>query len=279
MSFQPILPLSGFAGWKFLQETQEAQQAQFEKSPLLDRDIAYFKDNISKVSSAEELVNDFTLRKVALGAFGLDDDLNKNAFIRMALEEGTDDPRSFANRLVDPAYAKMSEEFGFGNILGPRVGQSDFAQRIIDKFQTRQFEIAVGDTDNSMRLAMYFKREITDFATANVTENTSWYSIMGSPPMRAVMEGALGLPSEVGALDIDKQREMFQAAASKKFGSSSLKEFLNEENVEIAIRDFLIRDQLSNGPSNTTPGTAALTMLQNASIGQQAAINLFNSNF
>ena len=35
MSFQPTIPLAGIAGWRFLERTQAAQQAAFEKGPEL----------------------------------------------------------------------------------------------------------------------------------------------------------------------------------------------------------------------------------------------------
>ena len=47
MSFQPTIPLPGIAGWRFLERTQAAQQAAFEKGAELIRDIAYFEEKIA----------------------------------------------------------------------------------------------------------------------------------------------------------------------------------------------------------------------------------------
>jgi len=99
MSFQPIIPLAGVAGWQYIQRTQETQQEAYSQSPIQKREIEYFRENISKATTAEELVSDRTLLKVALGAFGLDDDLNKQAYVRKVLEEGTDADDAFANRM------------------------------------------------------------------------------------------------------------------------------------------------------------------------------------
>ena len=52
MSFQPTIPLSGVAGWRFLERTQPRQQAAFEKSPEVQRDVAYFEDKIASVTTA-----------------------------------------------------------------------------------------------------------------------------------------------------------------------------------------------------------------------------------
>ena len=44
------------------------------------------------MKSAADLVADRRLLKVALGAFGLEGEIDKKAFIRKVLEEGTDRP-------------------------------------------------------------------------------------------------------------------------------------------------------------------------------------------
>ncbi|MEO0912023.1 MAG: flagellar protein, partial [Pseudomonadota bacterium] len=72
MNFAPAIPLTGIAGYQFLQRTEETQRATFDRSPLLAREVEYFKENIANVLTAEELVADRQLFKVALGAFGLD---------------------------------------------------------------------------------------------------------------------------------------------------------------------------------------------------------------
>ena len=115
MSFQPTIPLPGIAGWRFLERTQGAQKAAFEKGPELQRDIAYFKEKIAGVTTAADLVADRRLLKVALGAFGLEGEIDKKAFVRKILEDGTTDPASLANRLTDKSWYKLAEAFGFGD--------------------------------------------------------------------------------------------------------------------------------------------------------------------
>jgi hypothetical protein len=68
-------------------------------------------------------VGDRRLLEVALGAFGLDDDIRNRFFIRKVLEEGTTSPsRRFANRLSDKRYLALAETFGFGDRPGGNVG-------------------------------------------------------------------------------------------------------------------------------------------------------------
>jgi len=99
MTFQPVVPLSGYAGFAFLERTLETQQQAFNSSASIQRDTEYFLENIEKVETAEALVNDRRLFTVALGAFGLSDDINNKFFLQKVLEDGTLDPDALSNKL------------------------------------------------------------------------------------------------------------------------------------------------------------------------------------
>lgn len=275
MSFQPTVPLAGIAGWRFLERTAERQQAAFEKSPEIAREVAYFEEKIASVTSAAELVADRRLLKVALGAFGLETEIDKKAFIRRILEEGTNDPTDLASRLTDPAFRKLADAFGFGNAGGSQTATAGFAAKITSAYKTRAFEAAVGDANQNMRFAMNFRREIAALAEG---AGGSWYSILGSKPLRAVVEKAFGLPSSFGQIDIDKQRDTLMDKASAMFGSDSLTVFKDPAAVEKMITRFLARAQIEEGAIATGPAAAALTLLQSMnSNGSQGLVNLLAS--
>ncbi|THH38813.1 DUF1217 domain-containing protein [Aliishimia ponticola] len=121
MTFYPIVLGSGLAGYNFLTETRETQQANFDKNTIFDRDVQAFKDQIGSISTAEELVNNRQLLQVALGAFGLEDDIDNKAFIQKVLESDPADSTSFANRLGDKTYLSIAETFGFNSSTGPQL--------------------------------------------------------------------------------------------------------------------------------------------------------------
>lgn len=267
IGFQPIVPQTGYVGWRFLERTAETQRVAFEKSPELLRDLEYFKENISKATTAEDLVNDRRLLKVALGAFGLEDDLDKRAYVLKALVEGTDADDSFANRMVDKRYQEFSKAFGYGNQFGARVARSDFAESIIAPYKVQKFEVAVGESDESMRLAMVFVREIGEFANSDSADDSAWFKVMGNPPLRQIFETAFGLPKSFGLLDVDKQRDIFRDKSRKLFGDSSLAIFKEGENVDKMLRTFFVRKQISESSGLGIPGTTALTLLRNSAAG------------
>lgn len=261
MSYQPVVPVGGYAGWMFLNRTLEAQKSVHAESVVQKRAVDYFVEKIGQVTTADELVNDRQLLTVALGAFGLDADINNRFFIKKVLEEGTTDDKALANRLADKSYKALSEAFGFGTGQLPRTGLAGFAKGIVAAFEDRQFEIAVGEQDTDMRLALTAQRELAEIASNGSSEDTKWYRIMGSEPLRAVMETTLGLPKSFGQLGLDQQLGIFKQKAEKVFGAPSVSQFGAPEKMDDLVRTFLLRSEIANGQQAMSSGSIALTLL------------------
>lgn len=262
MSFTPLVPMGGYGGWAFLKRTMAAQQQAHQAAPAMQRDEDYFREKIGSISSAEELVSDRRLLKVALGAFGLDADINNKFFIKKVLQDGTLDKTDLANRLSDKQYLAMSQAFGFGDYTTPRTKMSDFADGILEKYRTRQFEIAVGEQNSDMRLALNATRELPALASKSTSENAKWYAIMGSEPLRQVFQGAFGLPASFATIDIDQQLGVLKDKAASFFGDSSAAQFSDPEKVDTLIRRFMALSQVSGGISTSAKGAGALQILQ-----------------
>lgn len=263
--FQPVLVSTGIAGWQFLQSTYDRQFEAFSQSPELKRDIDHFRDNIGSVITAEALVSDRQMLSVALGAFGLEDDLNNRYFIQKMLEEGTTAEDSLANRFADDRYREFSEAFGFGPNEIPRTLFSNFADEIITKYEAASFEIALGQQDESMRIALYGQRVLTDIVGDEESSvDQKWFTIMSQPPLRNLFQTALSLPSQFGQIDIDQQLDVFKDRASRQFGSEDPAQFMDAEALDDLIRTYVARAQLTSLSSGPSSGSIALTLLQNS---------------
>ena len=265
MSFSPVVPMGGLAGWAFLKRTGPAQQEAFARSPANLRETERFAEGIAKIRTAEDLVADRQLLKVALGAFGLGSDLDNRYFVRRILEEGTTERSALANKLTDKRYAEMARAFGFDRPSGPATAEPGFAQRIVAAYQARGFEEAVGEQDASMRLALNIERELPKIAGRDASDSTRWFTIMGTPPLRQVFETAFGLPKSFGTLDVDRQLEVFQDKASAVFGEKGVAQFADPEKREELTRLFLARSQLAQGfGTDYSPAGTALALLTGA---------------
>ena len=260
MSFQPILPFTGYPGWRFLQQTLPSQTDAFIGSSVVSRATEYFREEISAVETAEQLVADRRLLEVALGAFGLEDDLNSKAFIRKVLEEGTLNEDAFANRLADSRYRELAREFGFGD-LGSQTGRNGFADRILARYEARQFEVAVGRQNDDFRLALNLETSLADMVAQDVPESTQWYTVMGNPPLRKVFETALGFASSFAGIDIDQQKTAFEDRARSVFGTDRVTDFEDPDLQEKLVRLFLIRSEAASFSANSS-GSVALTLLR-----------------
>lgn len=262
MTYSPVIPLAGYAGWQFLNRTIEDQSQAMADTPAQARDMAYFRENIGKVESAEALVKDYRLLRVSLTAFGLQDDLPNKAFIQRILEDGTANDDALSNRLADKRYRSFSEAFGFGTSLPPLSRSPGFADKILNRFQDLSFEQAVGEVNGDMRLALNAARELPEIAADSGSESTLWFRVMGNTPLRSVLETAFGLPSSVGALDLDRQLEIFQSRADSVLGSDSVTQFSDPEKVDDLIRIYLARAQVAQFNSATSSAAIALTLLR-----------------
>ena len=279
MPFSPALPFGGLAGYRFLERTYDRQLELFNKSPDVQRDIDYFLENAGNVISALDITSDPPLLRVVLGAYGLEEDINKQAFVRKVIAEGTIDPDAFSNRLVESAYREMSEAVGIGN-FGSRLNLADVRQDFVERYRVRQFEVAAGEVDVDLRLALNFERRAPELIADVTTDRTGWLRLLGSPPIRQVIESAFNLPAEFAQVDLDQQVEEIQDRALSLLGTKSPSALSDPDVTQRLVERFLLRSQLENGAIGaSTPGATALSLLQSSGLGSSAQNNLFQSLF
>jgi Protein of unknown function (DUF1217) len=262
MSFQPVLPLSGYTGWSFLKRTMARQQVAQQASPVQQRDEAYFREKIGKVKTAEQLVNDKRLLRISLTAFGLEGDVNSKAFVQKVLEGGTLKEGSLANKLADKQYQKFSAAFGFGDFSVPRTAVSTFPDEILTQFRARSFESSVGDQNNTYRLALNAEREIPALAAKGTSELAKWYTLLGNSPLREVMQTALGLPKSLATIDLDQQVSVIRDKALSSFGSDTVSQFADPAKLEALVRRYMLRSEVQDQSAATSPAAIALTLLR-----------------
>jgi hypothetical protein len=262
MSFSPVIPLGGYQGWTFLTRTIEAQKTAFRTDPAINRATETFREKIGTVKTAADLVADRQLLDVALTAFGLEADINSRAFVEKVLAEGTLAEGAFATRLADKRYAALARTFGFGD-LGARTGLPGFADEIASRFEARRFEVAVGETDDRLRRSLNVSQGMADIFDSVTSRDARWFAVMGDLPLRSVFEGALGLPTGLGKLDLDQQLETFKSKFSDIFGTEDLAVLEDPAEQEKLIRLYLLRSDVASSAAMGR-GAIALQLLSAA---------------
>ena len=77
------------------------------------RDADYYKENIGKVGSVDEFLDDYRLYSYAMKAFGLEEMTYAKAFMKKVLDSDLTDTASFANSLTDERYRNFAAAFSF----------------------------------------------------------------------------------------------------------------------------------------------------------------------
>ena len=264
MTFRPVVPFGGISGWAFLNRTRDSQQKTLDASPALARDTDHFVARIGQIDTAEDLVADRRLLAVALGAFGLEGDIDNKFFIRKILEDGTLQPDALANKLSDKRYLAFAKAFGFGDFDTPNTKLSDFPDEIIAAYRNQQFEVGIGNQDENLRLAVSLPRELATVLDRDTSENGKWFTIMGTPPLRKIFETALGLPSSIASLDVDVQLRSFKDKAARVFGDETVSQFTDPDAQKKLARLFLARTEIAATSYGNSAAANALSLLQAA---------------
>jgi hypothetical protein len=258
---QPVLPLTGVAGWAYLKRTLASQRESYAQSSAVRRETDYFREKIGTIGSAKELVADRRLLAVALDAYGLGDEIDKRAFIEKALTEGTENPSALAARLSDQRYRAFVKDFGFGDAQGAQTGRDGFADAVLARHRVRSFEKAVGETDESMRLALNFDREMASLSASGVSDQAGWFRVLGEPPLRKVLEGAFNLPAEFSQIPVERQVDVLKARTRRALGGG-FESFADPAKRETTLRRFLVREDLGQSTVANSARLTALSMLQ-----------------
>jgi hypothetical protein len=249
---------SGIGAWRILQRTQGQQIEALTKEAAVQRATQHFVQNAEPQISAQDLVGDYQMLAVTLGAFGLEADQPHRAFIEKVLTSDLSDSRSLANRLSDKRYLRLAEAFQTGIVAGDPAVVEEIAQNYV----RHQFEQRVGEGDDSLRLALNAKRELQAMSGRSSSNNTLWFEVMGNAPLRKVFETAFGFGSAYGQLSIDRQLEEFSAASERYLGSAQFADFTSDEGIERLVTLYLARGQISQSVQNRY--SAALTLLGGA---------------
>jgi hypothetical protein len=272
--FQPAIPLSGIGGWKFLQSTYTRQLESFTDSPQVRNDRDYMLDKFSSSVSVEDFLKDKRLVRVTMTAFGLSGEEWKTGFIRKALEEVADPESTFLARLNNAKYTDFAE--ALSPVDGKIILSSSQRAKIAVNYEAQSFQSAVGEVDDTMRLALNYQSEISKITGTDSSDKAILYRILGDVPTRTVMETAFNLPDGISNLDLDRQADILKERITSVLGISDMSDLSTPAATEKMIQRYLAMDTIENGSTSYSSASAALTLL-GGGIGSQGSENLFLS--
>ncbi|QOK53933.1 DUF1217 domain-containing protein [Brucella suis bv. 2] len=215
------------------------------KEPLVERETAYYKENIGNVKSVDDFMADTRLFNYAMKAFGLEDMAYAKAFVRKILTEGVTDEDAMANKLTDKRYKEFATVFDFAG-KGAQATQSTAAQQgVIDKYVRQTLEKEAGSQNEGVRLALYFERKAPSLTNA--------YEILGDKALLTMVQTTFGWLSTMSNADIDKQAKMI--ADKIDFSKMSDPDYVSK-----FISRFTAMHEMNN-PTASSPASIALFLL------------------
>lgn len=276
MSYQPVIPLTGYNGWKFLESTLDKQIENYSDSASVKNDRDYFEQKMSSPITMEDFLADRRLLRISLTAFDLGGEEWKGGFIRHVMEERADPDSTFLKRLNNTAYTNFADTFALED--GKVSLSADTIATLGDQFELASFRSAVGDVDNNMKLSLNFQAKIGELVRAESSETANLYRLLGDVPVRTVLETALNLPGDFNSLDLDLQAKILKERMLSVFSISKVSDITQPDVVDKAIQRFHTMDMIESGQSSLSSGSVALTLLNNAAgFGATASQNLFLS--
>ncbi|NRA29809.1 MAG: DUF1217 domain-containing protein [Parvularculaceae bacterium] len=229
---------STYLSYLSVDRTFDRRVEALQKEGPIQRESQYFRENIGKISTAEEFVEDQRLYRYALQAFDLESQIFARGLVKKVLEEGIQDPKALANQLVDRKWNTLARAFAFAEVGDFNTNNSEFVEGVIERYERVQLEERLGEDNIAVRLAVYGDRKLPG--------STSWFSILGDRALREVVFTALDLPNEVATQNPDRLNQLLQ----DRF---DIEKFSDPEELDKFLQRFSIMYDIRNG----SPGTVS----------------------
>ena len=196
--------------------------AKFQNRADIRREIEYFKQEVAKLKTPDDLFKNYRLMKFVLSAYGLGSDINYMGRIKAVLNSDLDDPNSLANRLRDARYRELAADFKMAEFGVARIKIQSVMESVIERYVVNEYEKDQGNLNPALREALYFAR--------NIGKVSNVYEILGDPVLRKVVTETLRLPKEIAVQSVERQAELISRSVDiAKFrdntaGTSSVSE-------------------------------------------------------
>lgn len=106
--------VSTYLSYRMYAADMSKSLSRIAKDPIVSRDAQYYKENISKVKTVDDFVDNYRLFSFAMSAYGLEDMAYAKGFMKKVLTSDLSDSKSFVNKLTDERYREFAKAFSFG---------------------------------------------------------------------------------------------------------------------------------------------------------------------
>jgi hypothetical protein len=146
-------------------KNQANLMAQFQKWPSYAQSVTYYRDNITKVTSVDDLLNNRKLLTVALSAFQLEGSIDQQGLLRKLLTQDPTATGSLAQQLLDPRFKQFAQAFaGLRSDGGTSVQNPTSINTALAGYQANEYAKWVSNNynDPTIRQALFFQQTVQD---------------------------------------------------------------------------------------------------------------------
>lgn len=232
-----MISISGFSavnGLAIVDRTRDAQLESLKNQPQHQRAIENFYEKISDVETVDQLMEDYELYSFVMKAYDLEDQIFGKAMMSKILKSNVEESDALINRMTDPRFRELYDDMGFGTdgVGNLNTILSSWQDRMVDRYVERHFINFQTEGNETVGSVLEFRNKVGDINNA--------FDILKDSQLTSFFQKALGLPSSVSGLDIDKQAELLES----KLDIESLQD---PEVADKLVRKFVaISDALNN---------------------------------
>ncbi|NCO20582.1 MAG: DUF1217 domain-containing protein [Rhodobacterales bacterium] len=226
----------------------------------LEKLVALVSDREAPPATAKAFFADVSLMLATFSFFDLPLRDDQVGFVNRILESDTKSPTSLVNVFPDKRYDALAKALNLTEPDTNRTYPPGFTDALINNYLERQFEIQIGNSEPSMRFALAMERDLNQIVQSGASNNSGWFSVMASKPMREVFETVLRLPDSFGTLDVDRQLGEFKARSMRYFGTETLADFTQPELMDRLRQRYLVQSG-SETAQVSGIGSVALALL------------------
>lgn len=254
-----VLSISGLGSQlalNVIDKTRDRQLEALRAEPIHEHAAEKFRERVAAITSPAELVQDYEVYSFVMRAFDLEDQIFGKGMIRKILESDPTDPKSLVNRLTDSRFGELHAALGFTTAAGaqsPDFSGAAWQDGIVARYFEVAFKNSYAEQNETVGTVLEFREEALNI--------DSWYDVLKNKELTKFFQTALGLPSQLSGLEVEKQAEIL----AKKFDIAKLAD--PEERERLISRYVAVSDAL-NAPQASV-SSAALSVLQSASSGWQ----------
>lgn len=228
----------------------------------VSREAQYYADNIGKVTTIDEFMDDYRLFSYAMKAHGLEEMTYAKAFMKQVLESDLNDESSFASRVADDRYRDFAAAFNFSTTDSTATAQAEF-----------QVDEIIGLYNQNIDASSDVAAEETRYYNAMMKTVDNVNDILRNDRLRDYVFSAFGLDGSTYSYEIVKKAMTSDPADAAGYTQTVLQPQMARLETDLAeARAKLAAGNL--GASETATLKTKITAYQNSIDTTQTLIDL-----